>query len=87
MNLQQWFDHYSSLLADQLDAAGKYKIHGASPDQFILPADHKDIPKWWRDKFSHFDICYITVRPGEEANYIVFLTDGMEKFHETYLAE
>lgn len=88
--LQSWFDYQARLVAQQLEgryySGNKMKINGLTPTQWLIPASHPDIAKGLRVILSGMEIEWITVRPGEEANYIVFLDDKMNKFHETYLA-
>lgn len=84
--LTEWFNHYACLLAKQLPK--QYKTNEIYPKPWVI--DKHDLEKSissgvFKWLISIHDIKYITIRQGLEANYLVFLTAKMEKFHETYL--
>ena len=79
--LTKWFDCHAKLVARQLD------ISGPNLRLFLLSAQDEQFTESFRSLAYSMGIAYVSARPGSEANYIVFLTREMEKFHEVYLAE
>ena len=86
-NLTTWFDHKACLIAQYLEKQNSFK-YNAPPfliDKGNLP---KDFPIGLTEFLTNvYPIHYITMREGEESNYIVFLDRDMNKFWETYLVE
>lgn len=83
--LEGWFNYFASRLASELKHNG-LNVNRYPFKPFILSHNHKAVPEYFRNQLYSMGVEWITARPGEEANYIVFLTRDMEKFHELYLA-
>jgi hypothetical protein len=85
--LTDWFNANAKNLAGQLDSKREYV--GAYPKMPwpLFYVGDKKFPQWAKQWLDHTGVLFITFRAGEEANYIVFLTREMDKFHETYLVD
>ena len=89
--LEKWFNHKAKLLAQQLPK--KYPTNDIEFIPWVLSKRELETDmatvapgiKAWLN--SIHEIEYISIRSGMEANYLVFLTINLDKFHETYLCE
>lgn len=81
--LNGWMDYRMCLLASQIQT--KHPLSEPNPIPQIWHYTDKRIPDWATSMLGEMGIEYVTIRPGEEANYLVLLTKQMELFHETYL--
>jgi len=82
--LHGWLDYEACRLSEYL-AQHKVDMRGYKAKTYMLRWDDKRIPKYIQEILHLLRVEWITNREGQEANYMVFLTGEMEKFHETYL--
>lgn len=82
-NLEKWFDKEARQLV--FSTKWGFSVNSVDLKLTILSIRDQRIPKWFREIAHRLEIQFIVFRPGEEANYIGFLTHEMEKVHETYL--
>lgn len=62
--------------------------HQFDHDCKIFIQDINTLPKkvhWIIPFLKIFNIVYISTRAGQEANYVIFLDENLNKIHETYL--
>lgn len=79
--IEQWFHDQTEQIVR--DLVKQFDIEGLAPALIIWSVnDDAVFPTWHRTLLGRLGIEYVTVRGGEEVNYLVFLDCDMNKFAE-----